>query len=212
MDNLIEAYKLLDTIKDSNDQNKIKEVAKLAFATSDKCFEAAIILSKLNDDFKEKEEILLISLKVNENNEQLYLELASLYFDYGMFKLAKQYYLRIENNALAKCRLMTIYAFFEDDCADEFYQQNTNASDPIDFVRMSFPYMFYKYKTNNVKEVKELLDKIIKINPYIFKIIMSEKIEDENNEEVKEAYKVFRNNAVLINSSPYSVLYLVSLC
>lgn len=216
MDKYKQAYELLDEIKDVTDTDVIKTTALKAFELSNECLEAAIILSKLTDSFFERENYLLKSFNAvsdETSKERLNLELAYLYNDYGMFKKALDLLQSIKNNDLknkTKYKIMTLLTHFEDETIEEFYKNNVDINNNIDYVRMSFPYMIYKYKNFEFEEAENLFKKIGSINPYIIKVIMSSI--EEDNEQVKEAYKVFKNNAILINESPYVVKFMEKLC
>lgn len=216
MNELKQAYDLLDEIKDVTDTEIIKATALKAFELSNECIEAAIILSKLTENFLDRESILLKSYNaINDDTskERLNLELAYLYNDYGMLKKSLDLLQSIKNDELkkqAKYKIMTLLTHFEDETIEEFYKNNVDSNDNVDYVRMSFPYMIYKYKKFDFEKAKELFNTIGKLNPYIIKVIMSDVGDD--NDEIKEAYKVFKNNAILINESPYIIKFLVDLC
>lgn len=216
MDELRQAYALLDEIKDVTDADIIKATALKAFELSNECIEAAIILSKLTENLLDRESILLKAFNATSDEiskERLNLELAYLYNDYGMLKKALELLQSIKNDEIrkqAKYKIMTLLTHFEDETIEEFYKNNADSKDNIDYVRMSFPYMIYKYKKFEFDKAKELFKEIGKLNPYIIKVIMSDVGDD--NDEIKEAYKVFKNNAILINESPYIIKFLVDLC
>lgn len=227
MKELDEAYKVLDTIKDSSDPLLIQKMAQKAFSISKLCSEAAIILSRFVEPFEEKESILLENLlalvnhygeddiRIYENVDHIRLEIANLYYDYGMLKKALSYYQKIERDnyqLVSKYRMMIIYAYFEDISIIDYYNNHLDSNDDVDFVRMSFPYMLYEYKLAKLNNVKKLFEKISEKNPYILKIIVGEDLSDIDNIEIKEAYKVLKNNSMLINTCPYFIKYLESLC
>lgn len=223
MENLDEAYQILDQIKEETDQEKILEGARQAFNKSELCVEAATILSKLNTHFSEKENILITCLsslvneieknkniKIFDNLNKARFELGSLYYDYGMNKKALLLFNSLEKDDSAlpiKYKLMIIYAILEDDIIDSYYNKHIKNANDIDYVRLSFTYMIYKYKKANFRDVRELLININAKNPMIIKILKDE-TNNEDSFEAKEAYKVFRNNSLLINSCPNILNYL----
>lgn len=216
MDKLKEAYEMLDKIKDQTDSEIIKQKSREAFELSNKCFEAAIILSKLSDNFDDRQSILINATNNQEDEtikERINIELANLYYDYGMFKKSKDILLNIKDDKhkdLVKYKIMTLLAHFEDENIEKFYSDNTDLDNNKEFIRMSFPYMFYKIKKMEIDHAKKLFKEINKRNPYLIKAILTN-IEDEN-EDVKEAHNVFKNNAILINESPYIMKLLVDIC
>lgn len=223
MDKLNEAYQILDQIKEETNQEKILEGATQAFSKSPLCVEAATILSKLNSHFSEKENILITCLSslVNEieNNKNIKIfdnlnkarfELGSLYYDYGMNKKALLLFNSLEKDDSSlpvKYKLMVIYAILEEDIIDSYYNEHIKKANDIDYVRLSFTYMIYKYKKANFRDVRELFININMKNPMLIKAINDE-IDSEDSLEAKEAYKILRNNSLLINSCPNILNYL----
>ena len=212
MDNLLKAYKILDSINDYNDQNEIKEKAKEAYELDNGCIEAAIILSKFESSFIEKERILLTTINSQKTDDnKAILELASVYYEQGMFKKALSLLEKVNDAKSIKYRLMIIYAYFEDGRINDYYFNNTDINDDIDFIRMSFTYMIYKFKIHDLDDAKKIYQEINIKNPYIIKIVNGEEV-DENDTSVKEAYKVLKNNSLLLNGCPYIFNNLESVC
>lgn len=227
MNNLDKAYKAMEGIEECENAKEIKDKATKAFNESKQCIEAAIVLAKLAKTFEEKNEILsscIYALKntvvnndirISKNLTHANFELANLYYSYGMFKKALELFLLVdkEDKSLnAKYKIMTLYALFEDDEINNYYDKRIDYNNDFDYVMMSFPFMIYEYKKQKLTNVKRMMERINKRNIFILKVITGGKIKDQNAYKVKEAYQVFKNCSILINSSPYCIKYLESIC
>lgn len=225
MEKLNKAYEILDSIAQNADQDTIKKISQEAFDISKSCIEAAIVLSKLEDNFTLKESFLVDSLShiideltINSegrlilNLNRARYELGNLYYEYGMFSKAKTLYENLEqdknNNYHVEYKLMSIYAFFEDENIDSYYKKHIANASIVDFVRISFPYLIYEYKKARFSKVIEIFNEIKFRNDEFIKVL---KEEQGNNDKANEALRVLKNNAVLLNTCPYLIKYLLTL-
>ena len=219
MNDLNKAYKIINSIPLDANRDLVFSMAKEAFEESSLCFEAASIVSHIVDNYEDKERVLLTNINsltdviksqkiedtklINNLNKAKY-ELGSLYYEYGFYKEALKIFetLDIKDNELIKYKLMVIYTLFEDEKIEDLYKILITKIDNTEYVRLSFTYMIYLYKTNNLNKARELFKEIDEINPNIKLVLNDEEVSDELT---KEAYKVLKNNSILINSCPYLI-------
>lgn len=214
MSKLEEAYKIIDSIPRDATRKEAYEYAKKAFEVSNECYEAIVIMSRCLDTFSEREKVLIDNIDNCDNKFEISYELGSIYYEYGMFRKALNIFgsLYQEKKEIRFVyRLLNIYSLFEDDKIESLYNECIKDKKDDEYVRLTFPYLVYKYKNAQLDEVNKLLKEINSINPYITKILQN-KIDKDNNEKVSEAYRVIRNNSLLINSCVDLVNYLVSIC
>lgn len=220
MNDLNKAYEIINSIPLDASRDLALGKAKLAYEESKLCSEAAIIMSHCFEKFIDKERVLLenigllIDVIYNQNlHNEIFVnnlnmvnyELGSLYYEEGMFKKALKVFEKIKDSdiELVKYKLMGTYAFLEDDKTEEYYKTLVNNLNETEFVRISFTYMIYLYKKAELDKARELLKNIYSINPDIKKALKEEEVKNE------EAYRILKNNSLLINSCPYIIRDLV---
>lgn len=219
MNDLNKAYEIINSIPLDANRDLVFSMATEAFEESPLCFEAASIISHIVDNYEDKEKILLTNINsltdvinnqimedtklINNLNKAKY-ELGSLYYEYGFYKQSLKLFetLDIKINELIKYKLMVIYTLLEDERIENLYKTLITEIDNIEYVRLSFTYLIYLYKTNQLYKARELFKEIDKINPNIKLVLNDEEVDDELT---KEAYKVLKNNSILINSCPYLI-------
>ena len=214
MDNYKKALEIIESINENTSKEEIYVIANKAYNISNRCEKAIIILSRLEDNFFRKERILVDGINNAKDQYEIKYELAILYYRSGMYKKSLAYFEEIysdrkELNVLYF--LMHIYCLFEDDKINDLYRDCIKNIEDTSFVRLSFTYLIYLYKQCRFEEVKGLLRKINKLNPYILKVLCKEEI-NETTKIVKEAYTVVKNNSYLINGIESFIDYLVSVC
>lgn len=220
MNNLNKAYEIINSIPLDASRELAFDKAKLAYEESKLCSEASIIMSHCYKKFIDKERILLENIELlvdviynqNLHNEafvnnlnRVNYELGSLYYEEGMFKKALKVFEKIKDSdiELVKYKLMGTYVFLEDEKIEEYYKSLVNNLNETEFVRISFTYMIYLYKKGELDKARELLNTIDSINPDIKKALKEEEVKNE------EAYRILKNNSLLINSCPYIIKDLV---